>query len=114
MKITKVNFYPYSKKGNFKGYASVELGGEVVITGIRLLDGKKGLFIAMPAQADSEGEYHDIAFPVTKELREKMTDAVIEAYEDGDEKPKKAKKSKKRKAKDEDEDEDDEDDQIPF
>lgn len=108
MEVTKVTFYPYNKKGNLRGFASVEFDEELVVTGIKLLEGSNGLFVGMPAQADSEGEYHDIAFPVTKELRKEITEAVIESYEDYDPDAKKSKKksnkNKKSKRKDEDED----------
>ena len=97
MEITKVNFYPYSKKGNFRGYASITLDDQFVVSGIKLLEGKKGLFVSMPAQPDSEGEYHDICFPVTKKFRKEIEETIIDAYEAEDEKPKKSKKSMKSK-----------------
>lgn len=81
MDITDVKFFPYNKGGNFKGYATVELEESLVIRSIRLMDGEKGFFIGFPSQQDKDGEYHDVVFPITKELREKITAEVIEAYE---------------------------------
>lgn len=101
MEITKVSIYPYKVKGsNLKAFASVELDEEFVVSGIKLLDGKKGLFLGMPAQADSEGEYHDLAFPITKEFRDALTDEIINAYEayDPDEEEEKPKKKSRRKS----------------
>lgn len=134
MEITKVNIYPYKGRGGMKAFASVEFEKSFVVTGLKLFDGDYGLNVLMPSSAGSDGEYHDVAFPVTKKFREEIKEAVINAFlgEDEDEKPKKAKKTKKtkeakkkiketKKRRDEDEDEDDEDDEdeddedeIPF
>ena len=117
MEITKVNIYPYKKgKGGLKAFVSVEFDKSFVVTGLKLFDGDYGLNVLMPSSAGSDGEYHDVAFPVTKKFREEIKDAVINAFlgEDEDEKPKKAKKTKKsKKRRDEDEDED-EDEDTPF
>ena len=116
MEITNVTFRAYSKPGNnVRGFASITLDDELVLTGIKLVKGHKGLFVAMPAEYwASDENYHDIFFPITAELREEITDAIIEAYKDakGDEekspKKKSAKKtSKKSKKAIEDEEEDD-------
>lgn len=118
MKITDVTIFPYkAKKSNLKAFATVTFDDCFAVKSIRVMDGKKGLFISMPAQADNEGTYYDIAFPVTKEFRKELQEEIIDAYEnyDEDEKPRKKSKkktSKKRKS-EEDEDEDEEED-IPF
>ena len=83
MKITEARVYPLSNKdSNLKAFASITLDDAVCITGIRIIEGKNGVFMSMPQSKDNEGEYHDIAFPVTKEAREKIQDAVLDAYED--------------------------------
>lgn len=83
MKITEVRVFPLSKKdSNLKAFASITLDDAVCITGIRIVEGKMGLFVSMPQSKDNEGEYHDVAFPITKEAREEMQDAVLDAYED--------------------------------
>lgn len=83
--VTKVSVYPYQKKKgektSLKAFASVTLNDEFVVTNIRLIDGKKGMFIAMPARPDTNEEYHDICFPVVSDLREAMTKAIIDEYE---------------------------------
>ena len=83
MKITEVRVFPLSKKdSNLKAFASITLEDAVCITGIRIVEGKMGLFVSMPQSKDNDGEYHDIAFPITKEAREEIQDAVLDAYED--------------------------------
>ena len=105
MEITNVKIYPYkkAKKSNLKAFVSIELDECFAVTGIKVMDGKKGLFVSMPSR-EGDDEYYDVAFPVTKKFREELYDAILTAFEAEDEdEPKKAKKSKK-KADDDDED----------
>lgn len=86
MKITDVKIYPLkAKKGqksnNVKAFASVTVDKVFCVTGIRVIDGKNGLFINFPQQKGSDDEYYDICFPLNKETRELFTEAVVEAYE---------------------------------
>lgn len=89
MKITETRVYPLSKKdSNLKAFASITIDNAVCITGIRIVEGSNGLFISMPQSKDNDGEYHDIVFPVTRDTREAIQDAVLEAYDDTNDKPK--------------------------
>ena len=129
MEITEVRIYPYkARNSKLRAFASVTFDEEFAVKGIKVMDGKKGLFISMPAQASSEGEYYDVAYPITKKFREELEDAVITAFEEEDEKeekPKKksskksskkstSKKSKKKAEEEDDEDEDEDEEDIPF
>lgn len=112
MEVTNVSFRPFNKKGNnLKGFAAVTLDDELVLTGIKLVKGNKGLFISMPAEYwPTDEEYHDIYFPITAELRAELTDAIKEAYENADEDEAPKKKGKKKPSKKSRKDEDDEED----
>ena len=89
MKITETRVFPLSKKETtLRAFASITIDDAVCITGIRIIEGSNGLFMSMPQSKDNEGEYHDIAFPVTKGAREAIQDAVLEAYDDATDKPK--------------------------
>ena len=131
MEITEVRIFPYkkAKKSNLKAFASVEFDECFAVTGLKIMDGKKGLFVSMPASEDSEGEYHDVCFPVTKKFRKELNDAVLTAFNEDEDDEKKSKKSKSKSKKDskkskksnkdeddEDEDDEEEDDEedIPF
>lgn len=67
--------------GKVKGYASVNIGEAFAIKNLRIVEGNKGLFVAMPSVKNHKGEYEDIFFPITKESRAALNDAVISAYE---------------------------------
>ena len=79
MKI-KVSVYPI-ERGNLKCLASINLDDKFVVTGIRLLKGKKGLFIAMPQRYDeSKNEWYDITYPITSETRKTLTSLIVAEY----------------------------------
>ena len=83
MKITETRVFPLSKKdSNLKAFASITIDDAICITGIRIVEGKNGLFMSMPQSKDNEGEYHDVAFPITKEAREELEAVVLDAYDD--------------------------------
>lgn len=68
-------------EGNIKAYASVNLNGCFAIRNVKVLDSTKGLFVSMPSYKAGNGEYKDICFPVTKEFREQLNTAVLDAYQ---------------------------------
>jgi stage V sporulation protein G len=67
-------------EGNVRAYASINLNDCFAIRNVKVVDSFKGLFIAMPSYKAGNGEYKDICFPVTKEFREQLSNAVIDAY----------------------------------
>ena len=85
MKITETKFFPIKKEDSkVKAFASVTLDKAICITGIRIIDGSKGLFISFPQQKGSDEEYHDVVFPVTKEAREGFSKKILDAYKKQD------------------------------
>lgn len=67
-------------EGSVRAYASVNLNDCFAIRNVKVMDSTKGLFVAMPSYKAGSGEYKDICFPVTKEFREQLNNAVIDAY----------------------------------
>lgn len=67
-------------EGSVRAYASINLNDCFAIRNVKVMDSTKGLFVAMPSYKSSGGEYKDICFPVTKEFRDQLNNAVIEAY----------------------------------
>lgn len=108
-----VKVTPFERESsNIRGLARVYLADVFVINNVSLLEGRNGLFVAMPSykikQVDEGGksEYQDICYPVTRAFREKLYGAVTEAYELAKEKrekePVSEKPEEKGKAKDKD------------
>ena len=106
LEVTGVRVYPRkpSKKSNLLASAQIELNDEFVVTGLKVLDGKNGEFVVFPSEQWKDEEYHDIAFPITKEAREMICNAVLDAYheelegdEEEDEEEESGKKTSRRR-----------------
>lgn len=88
-----VRAYPIAEpKGSVVAFASVTIGDMFAVNNIRVVDSVNGLFVAMP-QVNARGEYRDICFPVTAELRKQLNEAVLGAYATELEKQEPAKES---------------------
>ncbi len=81
MNITDIRIRMIAKEGKMKAVASVTIDDEFVIHDIKVIDGDKGLFIAMPSRKTAEGEYRDIAHPISTESRESLQKMILTAYE---------------------------------
>lgn len=82
-----VKVYPAKEAGSLLAFASVNLGGCFAVNGIRIMDTKKGTFIAMPSQKGKDGKYHDLCCPTTKEMRQALNAAILDEYQRAVEKP---------------------------
>lgn len=91
MKISKVSVRKLDTKNSLRAFVDIEFDECFVLKGIKVVDGKKGLFVAMPNEKGSDGKYYDTAFPITKKFREELNDAVFEEYDNADE-PKKSRR----------------------
>lgn len=76
MEVTKVNFKKV-EKGNLKGFADVEFDNCFVVRGFKILEGSKGVFVANPSEKGGDGQYYDTSHPITSEMREKLSNAVL-------------------------------------
>ena len=85
MKITSVNVRKIEKEGSrMRGIASVLLDDSFAVHDIRIIEGEKGLFIAMPTKKTPTGEYRDIAHPINPEVRAMFEEAILDAYENAE------------------------------
>ena len=81
MKITDVRIRKVEKEGRMKAVASVVFDDEFVVHDIKIVEGERGPFIAMPSRKTNNGEFRDIAHPLSTESRERIQAAVLEKYE---------------------------------
>lgn len=79
--------YPVKEPDKLLAYASATIGGCFAVNNLRIYKSDKGPFVAMPSQKGKDGQYHDICFPVTKEMREALHSAVLGAYQKEMERP---------------------------
>ena len=76
-----VKVHPVPDNRSLLAMASVTIGGCFAVRGIQVREGKNGLFVSMPQRKDAKGEYRDICFPTTAEMRKAINDAVLGEYE---------------------------------
>lgn len=81
MQITDVRVRKITKEGKMKAIVSITLDDEFVVHDIKVIEGEKGLFIAMPSKKATDGEYRDIAHPINSSTRENIQRIILESYE---------------------------------
>jgi stage V sporulation protein G len=81
MNITDVRVRKVAKEGKMKAVVSVTIDDEFVVHDIKVIEGEKGLFIAMPSRKSADGEYRDIAHPINSETRQTIQELIMQAYE---------------------------------
>jgi stage V sporulation protein G len=81
MEITDVRVRTIGDEGKLKAIVSVTFDDEFVVHDIKVIEGQNGLFIAMPSRKMSEGDFRDIAHPLTSETRNRIKNAIFEKYD---------------------------------
>lgn len=82
MQVTDVRIRKIAKEGKMKAVVSITLDEEFVIHDIKVIEGEKGLFIAMPSRKAGDGEYRDIAHPINSDTRERVQKVILDKYEE--------------------------------
>ncbi len=82
MRITDVRVRKVTKEGKMKAIVSITIDDEFVVHDIKVIEGEKGLFIAMPSRRASDGEYRDIAHPINSDTRERIQSMILKTYEE--------------------------------
>ncbi len=81
MKITDVRVKLVSSESRLRGVATITFDESFVVHDIRIIEGEKGLFVAMPSKKTPNGTFRDIAHPIHSEMRKMIEDAIVEAYD---------------------------------
>lgn len=81
MQITDVRIRKVEREGKMKAVVSITIDDEFAIHDIKVIDGDKGLFIAMPSRKGTNGEYRDIAHPINSSTRDRIQRIILEKYE---------------------------------
>lgn len=81
MQITDVRVRKITKEGKMKAVVSITLDNAFVVHDIKVIEGERGLFVAMPSKKATDGEYRDIAHPINSETRENFQKVILESYE---------------------------------
>ena len=81
MQITDVRVRKITKEGKMRAIVSITIDDEFVIHDIKVIEGEKGMFIAMPSKKATDGEYRDIAHPINSGTRENIQKKKKKKYE---------------------------------
>ena len=82
MQITDVRIIKVEKKRKMKAVVSITIDEEFVVHDIKIIEGEKGLFIAMPSRKAADGEYRDIAHPINSDTRDRIQKLILEKYQE--------------------------------
>ena len=82
MQITDVRVRKVTKEGKMKAVVSITIDDEFVVHDIKVIEGEKGLFIAMPSRKTTDGEYRDIAHPINSETRDRIQNLILGKYDE--------------------------------
>ena len=82
MNITDVRVRKVAKEGKMKAVVSITIDDEFVVHDIKVIEGEKGLFIAMPSRKATDGEYRDIAHPINSATRDRIQRIILDKYDE--------------------------------
>lgn len=82
MQITDVRIRSVEKEGKMRAVVSITIDDEFVVHDIKIIEGDKGMFIAMPSRKAADGEYRDIAHPINTETRERLQRMILDKFQE--------------------------------
>ena len=82
MNITDVRVRKVAKEGKMKAVVSITIDDEFVVHDIKVIEGEKGLFIAMPSRKATDGEYRDIAHPINSATRDRIRTIILDKFQE--------------------------------
>ena len=80
MRITEVKVLPVNGNGKLKAYVSIKIDDCFIVRDVKVIDGSKGFFVAMPAKKMKDGSYRDLIHPVDKPTREMLEEEILGEY----------------------------------
>ncbi|MBP5403337.1 MAG: septation regulator SpoVG [Treponema sp.] len=83
MQITELRIRKVTSEGKLKAYVTVTFDNCFVVHNVKIIEGKDGLFIAMPSKKTSTGEYKDVAHPISPEFRTELQNKILDEYNAG-------------------------------
>ena len=83
MQITELRIRKVEDEGKLRAYVTVTFDNCFVVHNVKIIEGQNGLFIAMPSRKTANGEYKDVAHPISPEFRSELQDKIIGEYNAG-------------------------------
>ncbi len=83
MQVTEIRIRKVEGEGKLRAYVTVTFDDCFVVHNVKVIEGKTGLFIAMPSRKTANGEYKDVAHPISPEFRNALQEKILGEYEAG-------------------------------
>ena len=83
MEVTELRIRKVTAEGKLKAYVTVTFDNCFVVHNVKIIEGKTGLFIAMPSRKTANGEYKDVAHPISPEFRNELQDKILAEFNAG-------------------------------
>jgi stage V sporulation protein G len=83
MDITDIRVRKVTGEGKLKAYVTVTFDDCFVVHNVKIIEGKSGVFIAMPSRKTRAGEYKDVAHPINPEFRAELQKKILDYYDSG-------------------------------
>ena len=80
--VEVLRLHRLSGESSLKAFADVSFAGVFIVKGLKIVEGKNGLFVSMPSEKGKDGKWYNTAHPLTKEFRESLNEVVLQAYEE--------------------------------
>jgi stage V sporulation protein G len=83
MQLTDIKIRKANGEGKLRAYVTITFDECFVVHNVKVIEGKDGMFIAMPSRKNRNGEYKDIAHPINGDFRNEMQEKILEKYQSG-------------------------------
>ena len=83
MQITELRIRKVTGEGKLRAYVTITFDNCFVVHNVKIIEGKDGLFIAMPSKKTAAGEYKDVAHPISPEFRSELKNRILDDYNSG-------------------------------
>ena len=83
MQVTEIRIRKVEGEGKLKAYVTVTFDDCFVVHNVKIIEGKAGLFIAMPSRKTASGEFKDVVHPISPEFRQALQDKIVAEYNEG-------------------------------
>ena len=80
LKLTVARIHKLDGSGATKAFCDLSVMGSLIIKGVRVVEGEKGLFVSMPAETGKDGKWYNTVIPLSREVKDEIEKIVLEAY----------------------------------
>ena len=81
-KLEVVRLHRFDNGNSLKAFCDIQFGEDYIIKGFKLFDGKQGMFVSMPSEAGKDGRWFSTFMPLTDDVKRRIDEVVIAAYEE--------------------------------